>query len=165
MERVRAIMIVEIAGRPAEHVLESLKAHIGQLKNLKMVRLISETYSEPKKFEGAEEMYTCFAEVEVETQSFLDMVNLVFDFMPSSFEIIEPQNISMNLSDATTMLNTLSGRLHKYDEIAKIAQFQVQQMGQKLQMIQQQKPAEDKNIEKVPKGKKAAKKDKKSNKK
>lgn len=159
-QKVKAIMIVEIAGRPANHVLESLKAHMAQIKGLKAARLISENYSEPRKIEEVkEEMYTCFAEVEVETNSFFDMVNLVFDFMPSSFEIIEPEDISFNLSDATTFLNTLSGRLHKYDEIAKIAQFQVQQLAQRFQAMQ--KPAEEVKVEKAEKAEKKAKKKKK----
>lgn len=157
---IRAIMIVEIAGRPANHLSESLKAHIAQLKNRKNLVLISESYSEPKRLEETEqEFYTCFAEVEVETPNFFEMINLIFDFMPSSFEIIAPQEINLNLSDATTILNTLSGRLHKYDEIAKVAQFQVQKLAHQLnQMQKQDSPALEEKKEEKKAGKKKKKK-------
>jgi hypothetical protein len=135
--KITGIMIIEIAGRPAQHIKDALVAHVGQIKGLKYAKLINATYSEPRKIEGVEqEMYSCFAEVEVESLDFADMMNLVFDFMPSSFEIIEPSEVKMSLSDATSVLNTLSGRLHKYDEIAKVAQFQVQQLAQKFQEMQ-----------------------------
>jgi hypothetical protein len=136
-KKIRAIMIVEIAGRPAEHVKESLISHIGQIKLKKEICVISQKMSAPRKIEEAEEeLYTCFAEVEVEVDNFYKLTELVFDFMPSSVEIIEPNEISMSLSDATTYLNTLSGRLHKYDEIAKIAQMQVQQLAQRFQQME-----------------------------
>jgi hypothetical protein len=151
-------MIIEIAGRPAEHVKEALKTHIGQLKSSKTVKLISENYSEPKRIEAEQEIYTCFAEVEIETVRFLDMVNLIFDFMPSSFELISPEEIDFNLTDATSMLNTLSGRLHKYDEIAKVAQFQVQQLAYKMNQMQQ--AATPKQVQEI-KEKKSKKKGKK----
>jgi hypothetical protein len=154
---VRAIMIVEIAGRPANHVRESLEAHISQLNKSKVVKIIGVNYSEPKKLETEQEMYTCFAEVEIEAVNFFEAVNLIFDFMPSSFEIIEPQNINLNLNEATTLLNTLSGRLHRYDEIAKVAQFQVQQLAYKLNEAQQQNA---KKSEVVEKSKKSSKKKK-----
>lgn len=151
-QKVKAIMIVEIAGRPADYLKEALVNHINQIRNLKYARLINATYSEPKKLEVQEEMYTCFAEVEVETNEFADMINLIFDFMPSSFELIEPSEMKINLSDATSILNTLSGRLHKYDEIAKISQAQVQQLAQKLDEMQKEKDALE--VKKKPKKKK-----------
>jgi len=131
--KIRAIMIVEIMGRPAEHVKESLENHVGQLKKVKGVEVFSISVSEPKKLEDIKEGgYTCFAEVEFETWSLSKLIELVFDFMPSSIEILSPENLNLNLSDATGFLNDLSGRLHRYDEVAKIAQIQNQQMFMKL---------------------------------
>ena len=153
-QKIRAIMIIEVMGRPAEHLLEMIKIHVGQIKTMKDIKYISESFSEPKKIEAEQEFYTCFAEVEIETKGFQKLMDLIFDFMPSSIEILEPSNIDFSLSDATSFLNTLAGRLHKYDEIAKIAQIQTQQLAQRLQQAQQALMEKDKNIKKPSKKKK-----------
>ncbi len=140
-KKIRAIIIVEVVGRPAEHVKESLKQHVSNIDKDKKAKLISLTLSEPKKIEmpeaQAQEMFTCFAEAEIEAESMGKLAELVFDYMPSSIEIIEPSEIIFSLSDATSFLNDLSGRLHRYDEIAKIAQMQTQQLSTRLQLAQE----------------------------
>jgi hypothetical protein len=55
--------------------------------------------------------------------------------MPSSVEVLEPSEISMDVAATTSFLNTLSGRLHRYDDIAKLAQFQIQNLSKKLQSL------------------------------
>lgn len=147
VQKIRAIMIIEIAGRPANHVRDSLKAHTAQIRSIKDICVENENISDPRLMEIPEqpgqekpavvqEMYTCFSEIEFTTNSFAKLTDIVFDFMPSSIEIIEPSELEFNLADATTYLNTLAGRLHKYDEIAKISQMQTQQLAQKMQMMQ-----------------------------
>ena len=132
VEKVRAVLIVEIMGRPAEHVKEMLKEHVEKIDEMKDVSTVSISLSEPKELEQQKGLFTCFAEVEVEAESFLEVIHLVFDYMPSSLEIIRPDKIDFGVADATSFLNDLSGRLHKYDEIAKIAKMQNQQLAQKV---------------------------------
>jgi hypothetical protein len=162
-KKIRAIMIVEVAGRPAQHVKDSIKAHVGQLRLKKEICVINESISNPRKVEGAEEMYTCFAEVEIEVENFARLTEIVFDYMPSSIEILNPDKVEMSLPEATTYLNTLAGRLHRYDEVAKIAQFQVQELAQRFQNMQQQRipkilpVVEENKVEKKTNKKKSAK--------
>lgn len=129
-------MIVEIAGRPPEHVQAALKEHVGKMKNMKGVKYISESFSEAQLIDQEKEIYSCFAEVEVEVETFFKLTELMFDFLPSSIEVIEPDNIKFNTQEATMFLSDLSGRLHKYDEIAKISQMRSNQLAQRLQMFQ-----------------------------
>jgi len=136
--KVRAILIIEIAGRPAEHVKSSLESHVEKFGLLKDVKLISKNIAEPKRLESEQEMYTDFAEVEIETINLSKLIEVVFDFMPSSVEIIEPENLDFNCQEATMFLNDLSGRLHRYDEIAKVSQFQVQKLAKQLQFMNKQ---------------------------
>lgn len=135
-KKVRAIMIVEIAGRPPAHLLEALKAHVGQMRTVKGLDYISEKFSEPKLIDQEKDVYTCFAEVEIEVENMFKLSELVFDFFPSSIEVIEPESVKFNLNEATAFLNYLSGRLHKYDEIAKVAQIKNSQLIQRVQMLQ-----------------------------
>ena len=105
-------------------------------------------------------MYTCFAEVEIKVISLLRLIELIFDFMPSSIEILEPSELKFDVLETTSFLNNLTGRLHRYDEIAKIAQLQTQQYARKLQIMQQElmKKDKDEKIEKPKKSKKPVKK-------
>jgi len=129
---VRAIMIVEMAGRPAAHLTEALEKHVGILHKVNDITVHEIKVSEPraiaredgdKKLEirEGEEMFTAFAECDFESPSFARLSETMFDFMPSSVEVIEPSNIKMEMSEATDLLNNISGRMHRYDEIAKIA--------------------------------------------
>ena len=136
-QKVRAIMIVEIAGRPPEHIKEALKAHVGVMKTMKGVNYLSETFSDAKLVDQEKEIYSCFAEVEIEVNNFMKLTELMFDFLPSSIEVIDPDNLRFNSQEATNFLSDLSGRLHKYDEIAKIAQMKNNQLMQHLQRFQQ----------------------------
>ena len=134
--QVRAILVLEIAGRPAEHVKKVLEIHVDKLNEQKDVEVINRTISEPKKLESEKGIYTCFAEVEIVTISLSRLMEIVFDFMPSSVEIFEPYDLGFSSQEATAFVNDLAGRLHKYDEIAKIAQFQGQQLFRKLQVAE-----------------------------
>jgi len=109
-------------------------------------------------------MFTAFAECDFEAPSFARLSETMFDFMPSSVEVIEPNKVSLEMSDATDLLNNISGRMHRYDEVAKIAGARLQQMGTQLQMAQKILAEKDEEILKL-KGKKVIKKKKVSKKK
>lgn len=137
---LKAILIVEVLGRPANYLPEALKTHVENINNIKNTRITNLKIAEAKKIEGQEDAYSCFAEVEVETESLSSLMGLVFDFMPSSVEVLEPYDLEFNSQEASMFLSDLSGRLHKYDEIAKLAKFQVQQLTQRFQQMQQMRP-------------------------
>jgi hypothetical protein len=57
---VRAIMIVEMAGRPAVHVEEMLKKHVGVLEKFKDIEVHSINVSDAREVEGSQGAFTCF---------------------------------------------------------------------------------------------------------
>ncbi len=129
-------MIVEIAGRPSEHIKDYLSNHIMVLEKLKDIEVHSIKVSDPKeleKKEGETEVsYTCFAEADFEVETLGRLTELIFDFMPSSIEVIEPGNIKMGQADATSLMNNISGRLHRYDEFAKVAGNKIKELEAEL---------------------------------
>ena len=168
---VRAIMIVEIAGRPAEHVKVALGEHIGVLNKVDDVTVHSIKISEPRTLSrgdrqqvtgGEEEMFTCFAEADFECDSFGRLSETMFDFMPSSVEVIEPSKVSLSMSEATDLLNNISGRMHRYDELAKVAGIRLKQMGMReaelVAEIEKLKKGKKKVVKKKPVKKKVVKK-------
>ncbi|MCR4284554.1 MAG: hypothetical protein NUV97_00735 [archaeon] len=130
---IRAIMIVEMAGMPPQHVKEKLTEHIEILRKVNDIEVHSITVSEPAEIKDSKGIYTCFAEADFETQNFARLSETMFDFMPSSVEVIEPSSVIMDAPEATNLLNNISGRMHRYDEIAKIAQFKINQLTAELQ--------------------------------
>lgn len=128
-------MIVEMAGSPPNHVKESLSKHIMILNEVKDVKVHTIKISEPAEIKDSKGIYTCYAEADFETENFMRMAETMFDFMPSSVEIIEPGKVSLDMSEATALLNNLSGRLHRYDDIAKVAKMKIDQMTRELEIV------------------------------
>jgi len=159
---VRAIMIVEMAGAPPTHVREKLSEHIGVLEKIKDVTVHSIKVSLPKEVKDSNGIFTCFAEADFEIPNLARLSETTFDFMPSSIEVIEPARVSIEATDATNLMNNISGRMHRYDEIAKIAQFRIAQLTRQLEEAgQKPKPIiKKKTKKKSVKKKKAVKKKK-----
>jgi len=158
-------MIVEMAGRPAAHLTAELEKHIGILNKVNDITVHSIKVSKPREIEmvdksvaGTDKMLTAFAEADFETESFARLSETMFDFMPSSVEVIEPAKVTMNMSEATALLNNISGRMHRYDEFAKIAGARLQQMNAQLQGVQETLIEKDAEIAKLSGGKKSVKK-------
>ena len=153
---VRAIMIVEMAGRPAAHLTTALEEHIGILNKVDDITVHSIKVSEPRVIEQEgttpdSEMFTAFAEADFECDSFARLSETMFDFMPSSVEVIEPSKVSMDTNEATGLLNNISGRLHRYDEIMKIAGNKIHNMEAQLQAAQKILIDRDEEIAKLKK--------------
>lgn len=145
-QKITASMIVEVVGRPPEYLKEALGSHIDKINQIEKTSLNSVKIAEPRIIEGEEDFYSCFGEVEVEVPTLGKLMDLVFDFMPSSVEIIDPSDLEFDCQEATMFLNDLAGRLHKYDEVAKVAKAHIDQLNQKLQVYQ----AREKKIQESP---------------
>ena len=153
-------MIVEMAGRPAAHLTENLEKHVGVLRKVSDAKVHEIKVSEPRvidmgkeKVTEGNEMFTAFAECDFEIPSFARLSETMFDFMPSSVEVLEPTNVSMEASAATDLLNNISGRMHRYDEIAKIAGERLRLMSAQLKVMQTALVDRDAKIVELKKGK------------
>jgi hypothetical protein len=137
---IRAIMIIEMAGKPATHVKEQLSNYVKTIdEKIKDIQVHTIKISEPEPIKETKDAYTCFAEIDFEAPNFSRITDLIFDYMPSSIEILEPAKVSFDTHQATELLNSLSGRLHRYDEIAKSAKFRIQQLYNLLPKEEQEK--------------------------
>jgi len=154
-------MIVEMAGRPAVHLTESLEKHVGILHKVEDLEVHSIKVSEPRVIEmeegnkapEGEDMFTAFAECDFECDSFARLSETMFDFMPSSVEVIEPSNVKLEMSEATDLLNNISGRMHRYDEIAKIAGERLRQAAVTVENMKKVLTERDEEIAKLKKKK------------
>jgi hypothetical protein len=116
---LKVIMILEVLGRPAEYVTETLTRVSEVLKQDKNVILLSTNDYNPAKVKGSKDLYSAFTEVEILVKGLSELFGVCFDYMPSSVEIIEPANVKFDLASANRVINDLASRLHKHDEITK----------------------------------------------
>lgn len=160
-EKITASFIIEILGRPPEHLKKSLEELVEKLGNEQGVNIIESTVHEPKKFEqkkldekGEEmkekigkiknvtvthEIYTTFANVEAELDDINGLLVVAFNYMPSHIEITHPENFLLKNSDIGAILTNVILRLHRYDEITKRLSVDKSLMEQKLNEVLKEK--------------------------
>jgi hypothetical protein len=83
--------------------------------------MINKTIAEPKKLKEKdieEDIFTSFAEVEIET-SLETLMLVIFGYMPSHIDIVTPEELKIKNADLNMFFNELTRRLHQYDELAK----------------------------------------------
>jgi hypothetical protein len=121
MAEIKAMFIFEAMGKPPEHIAKALGEVVDKLNELKGIRVDKKKIHEAKPIEeeGAEGIFTTFAEVEVTADDLNSALNIVLHTLPSHVEILEPRELKFKNFDLSSTLSTLSTRLHKYDEIAK----------------------------------------------
>ena len=145
---INAVMIIEILGRPPEHLLETLKKLVEEMGKEKDVELVSEEIREPVLIKDQKDFYTTFAEIEVKVSEISRLVFLMFKYMPSHLEIISPENVSLKNNSFNEIFNELLRRLHSYDEIARVMQVENQKLAIKLRELEG-KSKEGKDSEKT----------------
>ncbi|MEM4230572.1 MAG: hypothetical protein QXF25_01730 [Candidatus Pacearchaeota archaeon] len=119
MEKIKAMIILEIMGRPQEYVRESAETLVKKLGEEKTIKILNSKIADTKKLEG-KDLFSTFAEIELEAENLLVFVSLMFRYMPAHVEVIEPARLTMENFDINNLLNELVIRLHRYDELAKV---------------------------------------------
>jgi len=119
---VKVVMILDVIGRPPEHLTESLEKLIEEIDKEKGVKVKMKDIKEPTFMKDQKDFYTTFAEVELEVEDILSIAILLFKYMPAHLEIISPEIIAVSNNSWNDILNELARRLHAYDEIARIMQ-------------------------------------------
>jgi len=115
---VTARAIINIIGKPKEHIEKMLKDYIGKLKEDKQVNVIKEDYGEAEETEH-KGMFSVFVETEIHFTDVSRLMWFCFDYMPSSIEIVEPEKLEYYGNDFTDFLNDTLSKLHKLDMLTK----------------------------------------------
>ena len=145
-EKIKALFIYEILGRPAEHIRISLEQLLDQVGENKGIEIINRKVHEPhvideekkKKIGVSEDVFSTFAEVEMEIDGLMLLNTLILNTLPSNVEVIEPNELRIKSFDLSASLSELAIKLHKYDEVAKGMQME------KVQIINIMKEMDEK---------------------
>ncbi|MDP2672243.1 MAG: hypothetical protein Q8O84_00325 [Nanoarchaeota archaeon] len=129
---IKAVFILEIIGRPKEHLVKTLDGLIEAINKEKGVKVIEKKINEPIELKNNKDFYTTFAEVEIEVEEILQIAMLMFKYMPANIEIIEPELIALSNNKLNEIFNELARRLHAYDEVARVLQMQTAKLQRDL---------------------------------
>lgn len=159
IKKIKAIFILDIIGRPPEHLVESLGEIINNIDKEKGVVVKRKEIKKPEPMKDQKDFYTTFGEVEIEVEELSYLVDILFKYMPAHIEIISPELITLTNNGLNDILNELARRLHGYDEIARILQMEKQALLRKAQELGIEIP-EQQPLLKVPEPEKPVKKSK-----
>ena len=151
---IKATLILEIIGRPPEHLVKALEELIKQIDEEKKVSVKRKKINEPILMKDSKDFYTTFAEVDIEVEDILNLAVVLFKYMPAHVEVVAPELIALTNNGWTDILSELTRRLHGYDEVARTIQIQNSQMQKKMQELL----SKEKTPKKSAKKKKAKKK-------
>ncbi|MEX2017213.1 MAG: hypothetical protein WD876_01960 [Candidatus Pacearchaeota archaeon] len=142
-EKIKAILLLEIVGKPAEHLTTTLKDLLSQMEQEKGVNVIMKKIEEPVEIEKQKGFYSSFAEVEVDVDEILYLAVLMFKYMPSHIEVVSPESISLSNSGWSDILSELVRKLHSYDEIARVLGIEKKILENKLREVLGKKNKEE----------------------
>ena len=127
-KKIHSLLIIDVMGAPKEYLNETLKNIIESIKKEKGVKILESHINEPKEIEEKKGFFTNFSEIEVETDSISTLSLLMFRYMPAHLEVIYPEDIVLKNHVLNDVMNELVRRLHGYDNLARIFQYEKSQM-------------------------------------
>lgn len=133
--KIRAVFILDIIGKPAEYLVESLEKMAKKMDEEKGVSVVSKEIKQPALLKDQKEFYSTFAEIELEIDEISILAGLVFKYMPAHLELLEPQMLAMTNNVFNDVLNELVRRLHGYDEISRVMQTEKQVLLKKIEEL------------------------------
>jgi len=108
--RILTRIIIEIVGKPKEHIEKALKVVVEKIKEEKDIEIVEEQIFNAEK---QEEMFNVFAELGILFNNMQTLIEFCFDFMPSSIEILDPEKLSLDSNKFAGLVNDLLAKLHQ----------------------------------------------------
>jgi hypothetical protein len=143
---IRVMMILEVLGKPPEHLTSTLNDLIEQIGNEKGVSVENKKINEPVEMKEQKGFYTNFAEIELVVEEIFDLSGLLFKYMPAHIEILSPELIALTNNGWGDILSEITRRLHQYDEVARVIQIEKAILEKKLRELAPPKKEESKEV-------------------
>jgi len=135
MEKIKVNAILEVLGRPKEHLESSIKNLVSQIGTEKGLLVTSKKFHEAVEVKDSKDLFTTFTEISLDFDSVEDMLQFVFKYLPSNIEVSSPSSISLTNQDLTFLTNRLAQKLHQYDAIVKNTLAQKDMLARKLKEV------------------------------
>jgi hypothetical protein len=107
--QILARIIIEVLGAPKEHVEEAIKLVVDKIRDSKDMEILSEsTYEAVEKGK----LFTTFSELEIWFNGMDDLIQFMFNFTPSSVEIVRPTQLSIPALHLNGLFNDFLLKMH-----------------------------------------------------
>ncbi|MBU4242554.1 MAG: hypothetical protein KKF52_04965, partial [Nanoarchaeota archaeon] len=83
-------------------------------------------------------LWSTFSEVELEVIGIQRLLDVCFDYMPSTIEILDPAGLEIDSNNMAEILNDLMAKLHRYDMLLKNFNAENTILKEKLEKIRQE---------------------------
>ncbi len=119
---IHSWFIFDTQGVDKKKIKEILEKLMKQFENEKGLKLVTKTYSKPKKTEpvpqlkqqGIDSVYSMLLEAEIVVKDFETMVRIVMTYGPTALEILGPDEIKLDMRSAQNSLISVSEMMHKF---------------------------------------------------
>ncbi|MCR4327126.1 MAG: hypothetical protein NUV46_00925 [Nanoarchaeota archaeon] len=125
-EKLTAMMIIEVLGRPKEHLVETLEDLSMKVNSEKGLKILNKKINEPNLVKDQKDLFTAFVELEFEVEEVNTLAMILFKYMPSHIEVLEPENFVFKNFEFNELFNEIVRRLHRYEELVRVLQFQLE---------------------------------------
>ncbi|MCJ7478592.1 MAG: hypothetical protein MUP63_00245 [Candidatus Nanohaloarchaeota archaeon QJJ-7] len=117
-EYLEVWMVFDVMASSEEAARESLENHLEKLEDEKSVKSFSAEVDEITRLENPspdlDEGYSQVAEVEMEINSFSELVDMVINYGPTSVDVKSPERVDMDLSEIRNSLNSVAQIMHQF---------------------------------------------------
>lgn len=113
---LRCKIIIEVLGKPKEHVEKALKRYIEKIDSDSDLIILKKEFADAKE---KDKLWATFVDMEMVIKGLPKLIAFCFDYMPSSIEILKPDELNMTRSSIADFANDLQARLHDVDMIIK----------------------------------------------
>lgn len=122
-ENLKVRSIIEIVGSPENYINELLDKVVNKLEERNELKIISKEVFKAEKMKD-QPLFSGFCEVELDVEGVDALLSYCLDFLPSSVEILEPNDFNLKSNKLTNMFNDLLAKLHENNLILRNTQAQ-----------------------------------------
>lgn len=106
---VIARVILNVAGKPKEHVDDSMRQMIETIEKEKGIKILKKKIMKAQKEES---YFSSVSEIDIRLEDSSALMGFCLDYMPSSVEVIEPDVVEMDTLGMSGILNDMLSKLH-----------------------------------------------------
>lgn len=114
---IRINVLFEVIGNPKEHVENSIKNYVENVKLTPEVVVLDEDLGEAEDLDNG--LWSTFAELDMLVKGLEKLTWLCFNYSPASIEIIEPSEFHFKEKQLMNWLNDLLAKLHEIGAMSK----------------------------------------------
>ncbi len=117
-EPLEVWMVFHVIAATEDAAVASLSDHIDQIRGESTVRTLDATMEDVEHVDqphpDLDEGFSQVCEVDMEVDSFADLVNIVLNYGPTSVDIKAPDRVTMDMAEARDALNSMAQMMHQF---------------------------------------------------